>query len=206
MLIWYLARGAGIAAFAALSVATAAGAFTARRTGNSIQALDRRVILQYVHRAAALAGLTLLAAHVGLLLADSFAHVGWVGALVPFASGYRPWQVTLGLAACYLLVTVAVTGIVRSRFARSERAVRAWRRIHTCSYLAWASAALHFLVTGTDSGTWWARTVLVGGVGIVALGVLARLAGRPHTDRRLGAPARPVAEPARQIASMGALR
>ncbi|MDQ1737152.1 MAG: hypothetical protein QOH56_3403 [Pseudonocardiales bacterium] len=202
MLIWYLARGAGIAAFASLSVATGAGAFAASRVPASLPSMERRVIVQYVHRAAALAGLLLLVAHIGFLLADSFARVGWLGALVPFASGYRPWQVSLGVVSVYLVVAVAVTGMLRSRLARSEKAVRIWRAIHLSSYLAWAMSAWHFLVSGTDSGTWWARLVLLGGIAVVGSGVLARLSARPAVGNRQAAPQRIV----RPSASVGGRR
>jgi predicted ferric reductase len=188
VLIWYLARGAGIAGFAALSVATGAGAYAARRNRH----LDRRVVWQYVHRTAALSGVCLLIGHVALLLADSFAHVGWVGALVPFASGYRPWQVTLGVLSAYCLLAVTLTGVLRRQFAQPERGAMWWRRIHLAAYLAWALSALHFLTAGTDSGTWWARAVLFGGVAVVAAGVIARsaqLASGPQL-RAVGGPPR----------------
>lgn len=173
MLIWYLARGAGISAFAMLSLATAAGALTSRRSGG----VDRRLILQYVHRSAALTGLVLLALHIGTLLADRYAHVGAVGALVPLAAGYRPVAVSFGVLAGYLLVAAALTGLLRSRFARSDAAGRRWRSIHLVGYAAWASAAWHFYTVGTDAGQWWARLTLLAGVGAVALGLLGRLVG-----------------------------
>jgi hypothetical protein len=189
VLIWYLARGAGITAFVAFSVTTGAGAFVARRRGN----FERRVVVQYIHRAAALCGLALLAVHIVLLLADSYAGVGWKGALLPFASGYRPWQITLGLLAMYLIVTISVTGIMRARFASSERAVRWWRAIHISSYAAWTMSAVHFLSSGTDSGTWWALTALFCGVAIVLSGVIARLVDGPQLVARAEAPARATA-------------
>jgi hypothetical protein len=180
MLTWYLARGAGIAAFATFSLATAAGAVTARRAAG----IQSRVILQYVHRAAALAGLLLIALHISMLVADSYANVGLPGVLVPFASGYRPFAVTLGLLAMYLLVAVAVTGLLRSRFARSAKAVRVWRRIHLASYGAWALSAAHFYTAGTDAGHWWALLVLFAGIAVVAAGVAVRLTDRQPVVRR----------------------
>jgi len=186
MLIWYIARGAGVAAFAALSVATAAGAYTSRSTTR----VERRVIVQYLHRAAALSGITLLVIHIGALLLDSYAHVGALGATIPFASGYRPAQVTLGLVAMYLFVAVAISGAMRSRFTRSDKAIRVWRSIHLGSYGAWALSAWHFLVSGTDSHQAWARIVLLGGIGIVGLGVTARLADAELVTTRTDAPAR----------------
>jgi DMSO/TMAO reductase YedYZ heme-binding membrane subunit len=182
MLMWYLARGAGITAFAALSVATGVGAFSARRGGRpSAAQFERRVIWQYVHRAAALTGVAMLVLHIATLLADSYAHVGWVGALVPFASAYRPLAVTLGLLSMYCLVAVTVTGILRSRFAVSERASRWWRRIHLLAYAAWGMSALHFLTSGSDAGTWWARLVLLSGCAIVLAGAAVRLVDGPSS-------------------------
>ena len=198
MLIWYLARGAGISAFAMLSLATAAGALTSRRSGG----VDRRLILQYVHRSAALTGLTLLALHIGTLLADRYAHVGATGALFPLASGYRPVAVSFGVLAMYLLVVAALTGLLRSRFARSDAAGRRWRSIHLAGYAAWVSAAWHFYTVGTDAGQWWARLTLLAGIGAVALGLLGRLVGPAAIDpgpaAPLGVPERPRhREPAR---------
>jgi predicted ferric reductase len=192
MLIWYLARGAGISAFGALSVATAAGALASRRT----PALQRRLVLQYVHRSAAMAGLGLLALHIPLIVADSYANVGLLGAFVPFTSGYRPVGVALGLLGMYLLVAVAVTGALRSRFAHSARATRTWRAVHLLSYVAWASAAIHFWLVGTDTKQWWALAVLFGGVALVALAAITRLAGRPAHRRTapLGVAAQPLVQ------------
>ena len=185
MLIWYLARGAGIAAFAALSVATAAGAVTARRS----DAIQRRVLTQYLHRAAALTGVLLLMLHLTAVLLDSYAHVGLLGAVLPLASQYRPFAVALGVLATYLLVAVTVSGLLRASFASSARAVRAWRGIHLASYGAWALSAGHFLTAGTDAGQWWARLVLLAGVGIVAAGVIVRLTERQPAIR----PSAPIA-------------
>jgi len=180
MLIWYLARGAGISAFCMLSVATAAGAVTSRRS----TLLGRRLVLQYVHRAAALTGLVLLALHITTILADRYAGVGAAGALLPLASGYRPVAVSFGVLAMYLLVGAVLTGLLRSRFARSETAQRRWRSIHLAGYLAWASAAWHFYTVGTDATEWWARLVLLAGIAAVAVGLLGRLtAPQPPAGR-----------------------
>ena len=175
MLIWYLARGAGISAFAMLSLATAAGALTSGRGGS----IGRRLVVQYVHRSAALTGLALLALHIVTILADRFAGVGAVGAVLPLASGYRPVAVSFGVLAMYLLVAAAVTGLLRTRFARSEVASRRWRGIHLAGYAAWAASAWHFYTVGTDAGQWWARLVLLAGIGAVAGGLLGRLAVPP---------------------------
>jgi len=196
VLIWYLARGAGISAFAMLSLAAGAGALTSRRGG----AAGRRLILQYVHRSAALSGLVLLALHIGTLLADRYAQVGAAGALLPLASGYRPVAVSFGVLALYLLAAAALTGLLRSRFARSDAAGRRWRSIHLAGYAAWASAAWHFFSAGTDAGQWWARLTLLAGIGAVVLGLLGRLAG-PTVP-----PGVPELPRQRELARIGGLR
>lgn len=181
MILWYLARAAGIVAFASLSVATGLGALTARSTAGApsadrARAVERRVVWQYAHRAAALVGVTLIGLHVGTLLADPYADVG-VRGLLPFGSGYRPLAVTFGVLAAYLLVAVVVTGLLRGRMARSAAGARRWRYVHVTAYLAWAASAWHFLQAGTDAGTWWALAVLFAGTAVVAGGVGARLLG-----------------------------
>lgn len=184
MIAWYLARGAGLAAFLTLSIATGMGAVTARRHAN----VDNRVVLQYLHRAAALSGVALLGLHISMLLVDSYAHVGWVGALVPLQSGYRPLAVTLGVLSMYLLAIVTLTGILRGRFAGSERAARWWRAIHVSAYAGWAMSAWHFLTAGSDAGRWWARLVLFAGVAVVAAGLAVRLGDRRLVTTRTQAP------------------
>lgn len=189
MILWYLARAAGITAFACLSLATGLGALTARN-GRDI---DRRVVWQYAHRAAALVGVTLIGLHIVTLVADSYAHVGLTG-LLPFGSGYRPLAVTLGVLALYLLAAVAVTGMLRGRMARSAAGARRWRYVHVSAYAAWALSAVHFLLAGTDTGTWWARAVLLGGVAVVGTGVAGRIfaPARPVTASATFVRARPL--------------
>src|SRR5207237_5743978 len=101
---------------------------------------DQRVIVQYAHRTAASLGLAVLGLHITAILGDSLAHVGVIGALVPFTSSYRPLWVGLGSIAMYVVVLVAATGYLRGRMAASERATKAWRSIHVASYGAWGLA------------------------------------------------------------------
>lgn len=179
MILWYLARAAGITAFACLSIATGLGALTARNGAR----IERRVIWQYMHRTAALIGVALIGLHIVTLLADPYANVGLTG-LLPFGSGYRPLAVTFGVLSLYLVVAVMVTGLLRGRIARSVAGARRWRYVHITAYAAWAASAWHFLQAGSDSGSWWARTVLVAGALVVIAGVVAGgVAGRLRSSR-----------------------
>ena len=155
MTLWYTARGAGLAALVVLTLSTSLGALTSVK----IRSSAARVVMQYTHRAAAAVGLGLIALHVGTIVADAKAGVGVRGALVPFASAYRPNAVALGSIAAYLLVTLAALALARGRLAASARGAAWWRRVHTLAYGAWALAMLHGLTAGTDAGLTWVRTL-----------------------------------------------
>lgn len=182
MLLWYTARGAGLAAMVLLTVATAGGALQSSRR------LDpaRRVVLQYVHRAAAVAGLVVVVLHVTTVLLDRYSGVGPVGALVPGWSGYRGWQVALGTVALYGFVAVSALGAARRSMARSGRGSRTWRGLHVSSYAFWAVAVLHGFATGTDMTRAWAVGLTVACIAAVVGAVGFRLAEprAPHVPVR----------------------
>ena len=172
MTIWFTARGAGLSALVLLTMSTCLGALVSRRGPAT-----RRYVIQYLHRVCAGFGLAVLALHIGTILADSYAHVGWRGALIPFTSGYRPTWVALGSLAAYTFIAVALLGLARGRMAASARGARMWRGLHCLAYVGWASAIWHGFLSGTDSSVGWVRLLYVGCVvavlGSVALRVIA---------------------------------
>lgn len=189
MTVWFLARSAGLTALVLLSVATGLGSMISARVPVDPR---RRVVLQYVHRSAAGVGLAALGLHLTTILADSFAHVGVVAALVPFTAEYRPTWVGLGSIAAYTFALVGVTGFLRGRMAGSATGARIWRGVHLLAYAGWASAMLHGLRSGTDNSVTWVRWLYLGCLGVVIAGVGIRLlvgppqrlaTGRRPTDR-----------------------
>ncbi len=177
MTIWYIARGAGLAALLLLTVTTCLGALMSGR-GTAAN----RVVAGYVHRVTASLGLGVLALHVGTILADSFAHVGLIGALVPFTSGYRPTWVGLGTVAVYTFVLVAAVGLARGRIATSAAGARAWRYLHGLAYAGWGLALLHGIRSGTDTSLGWVRVLYLG----CGIAVIAATAVRVGLERRPG--------------------
>jgi predicted ferric reductase len=181
MNVWFTARGAGLSALVLLSVSTCVGALVSLRFTPAA-----RFVVQYLHRACAGLGLTVLALHVGTILADSYAHVGWRGALVPFTSGYRPTAVALGSLAAYTFLAVAVLGLARGRLAGSPRAARVWRYLHGLAYLGWGTAILHGFTAGTDSSLPWVRSIYLACLIAVAGSVAIRVrAGSPRVQGAL---------------------
>jgi predicted ferric reductase len=188
MSIWFIARGAGLSAMVLLTASTCLGALSSGRG-----TIGTRVVGQYVHRVVASLGLAVLALHIWAILTDSYAHVGWVGALVPFTSGYEPNRVAIGSLAVYSVVVAALVGATRRGFANSRHGAAVWRYLHGVAYLACGLSILHGFTTGTDSSVGWVRVLYV--LCLVALGsTLAVRLARPHRPDLVRH-----AEPAREL-------
>jgi predicted ferric reductase len=184
MNVWFTARGAGLSALVLLTLATSLGALVSRR-GTSATA-GRRYVLQYLHRAFAGLGVAVLTLHIGTILADSYAGVGWRGALIPFTSRYRPTWVALGSLAAYTFLFVAVLGMARGRMAASPRGAKVWRGLHSLAYFGWALALVHGFNSGTDSSVGWVRALYVACIAAVvgsAAGRLVQVRRRTPTAR-----------------------
>lgn len=174
MTLWYLARGAGLAALIAFTASTALGALaTTGRSG--ARGLDRRYLRQMAHRSAAVTGLLMLATHVVLILTDVYVNVSLTDSLLPFTAGYRPLAVGLGTISVYVFVLVAIAGAARGRLATSARSARNWRRIHLTAYAGWALSMGHGILAGTDTGTRWTTAIYIACGAAVALAVATRL-------------------------------
>lgn len=170
--LWFTARGAGLSALIALSLAVGLGAIASMR----LRSASTRVVLQYLHRTAAVLGLALIFVHVTTLVLDSKAHVGLAGAIIPFASHYRPNSIALGSIAMYSLLAVAALGAARGRMASSHRAVLTWRALHALAYPIWAIALLHSILSGTDRSQGWVIMLDLACVVFVVFSVGFRLA------------------------------
>ncbi len=190
--VWMTARGAGLSALLLLSITTAIGVVVSGR-GRA----TTRVVVQYVHRVAASLGLGVLLLHIGTILADSYAHVGVRGAVVPFTSSFRATWVGLGTIAAYTFLAVAALGFARGRMAGSTRGAAIWRAVHMSSYAGWAIAMVHGVYSGTDTSVPWVRWLYVICGGLVVGALAARLADGRRTDLVRGAAAYRSAPPSR---------
>lgn len=171
MNLWFTARGAGLSALVLLTISTCLGALVTRRF-----APGARYVVQYLHRACAGLGVTVLVLHIATILADSYAHVGWRGALLPFTSGYRPTAVALGSLAAYTFLAVAVLGLARGRMAASPTGALVWRWLHGLAYVGWGAAMLHGFTAGSDSSIGWVRLLYVACLGAVVASLSSRFA------------------------------
>ena len=156
MLPWVLGRGLGLAAIAALAGLSLVGLWRRHPLRASLPVL-KPAALAKVHTVLASATMALLAGHVAAILADSYAKVGIVGALIPMQSAYQPWPVTLGTVSLWLLLLIWAT----ARLSKSV-AKRSWKAVHRASMFTFGCVWLHGLTIGTDSAKLRPAYIVVG--------------------------------------------
>jgi len=167
---WLLARATGMVAFVALSLEVIVGLLVSTRAGDRWLGRAHAIDL---HRWLSPLALALVLGHAGVLLADGHVRFDALDVLVPFASGYRPTAVAIGVIAAYLAVLVHASFGLRRRLGAT-----AWRRLHYLSFVAFVAAAVHALAAGTDSARPWAALVYAVPLAIVAGLIVTRLARR----------------------------
>jgi len=172
--LWYATRATGVMALVLLTATVVLGvAGTARFATPQWP----RVITARLHRNLSLLAVAFVAAHVLTTVLDSYAPVGWISVIVPFASPYRTFWLGLGTVAFDLLLAVVVTSLLRARLG-----YRTWRAVHWLGYACWPVALWHGLGTGTDSKLSWLLALDAACVAAVAGAMgwrLSLIRGRP---------------------------
>lgn len=177
---WYLTRSTGAVAMLLLSLAVALGVLDVQRWSTLRWP---RFIVDSIHRNAALLALVFLVLHILTSVLDSFAPIGLIDAVVPFAGAYRPFWLGLGAVSFDLIVAVIVTSLLRARMGYSS-----WRAVHWLSYASWPIALLHGFGTGSDANSVWLQVLSAICLAMVVAAVLARVAsGWPENIRIRGA-------------------
>ncbi len=174
MATWVLGRAAGVASYVLLLLLVVTGLVLSHPWARHLSFPAPRTRLT-IHATLSLFTLAFTVLHLVVLALDPWAKVGWIGALLPMASGYRPVAVSLGVLALWAGVVTGVT----ARFAGSF-AARHWWPIHKVAaallLLVWA----HSVFAGSDVA---GLTVfyIVTGLFVVALAV-TRYAARTPAD------------------------
>lgn len=121
-------RPLAFSAFLMLTVAMVSGELVAGR----LVAASRRRRVFGIHRASAVAGLGLVALHVG-------------DVVVPGYAGFDPWTVSWANSSWIVLGVAAAAGIVASLIAWLSRraAARRWRTLHLAAYAGFGAAVVH---------------------------------------------------------------
>lgn len=178
--LWYATRGAGITSLVLLTGTVFLGIVTSFDISGPRMP---RFVTGVLHRNVALLALCFLGVHIATTVIDGYAPIGWIDAVVPFASSYHPIELGLGTVAFDVLLALIATSLLRSRIAPST-----WRGIHLLAYLCWPIALVHGLLIGTDrTERWMILVVVVCVVPILVAIVLRVLRKRPRVDGRLEA-------------------
>lgn len=145
--LWYLTRGTGLVALVLLTASVLLGILEL-----SQWATPRwpRFVTAGLHKNISLLVTAFLGAHIVTSVLDSFAPIGWLDAVLPFTSDYRPIWLGLGALAGDLLIALIITSLVRQRLG-----YRSWRAVHWFAYASWPVALVHGLGTGSDVRTPW---------------------------------------------------
>ncbi|HEX4219409.1 MAG TPA: ferric reductase-like transmembrane domain-containing protein [Acidimicrobiales bacterium] len=141
--LWYLTRASGLVSLVLLSGTVVLGIVAS--VGWTTERWPR-FLSQSVHRNLSLLCLVLIAVHVVTTVADGYVPIGYLDAVIPFRTPYRPIWVGFGALAFDMLLAVAITSGLRRRIG-----TRAWRGVHWLAYLCWPVALLHGLGAGSDT-------------------------------------------------------
>ncbi|MFZ1881458.1 MAG: ferric reductase-like transmembrane domain-containing protein [Gaiellaceae bacterium] len=155
---WLLARAAGLAAYALLTLSILAGLVLKSRPFARLKAAT----VTEVHKTLALTGLGALCLHAVALVLDSTVKVSLVALVVPGLVAYRPAAVAAGVVAGWLLAIVTASFWLRKRIG-----IRAWRRLHWFTYALFGLATVHGITAGTDATQPWVRGLYLGALGSV---------------------------------------
>ena len=142
---WIVGRASGLAAYGLLLTVVVMGLLLAHpwRTRWSRPGRATRIRL---HAGLATFTLAFTVLHVVVLATDSYAGVGWRGALLPLGASYRPVPVTLGVIGLYAGLLAGVTAALAGRVP-----ARLWWPLHKVSVSTLVLVWLHGLSAGSDS-------------------------------------------------------
>lgn len=139
---WVLARVAGLASYAALAIALVTG--IALRTA-VLDWLGSNRLVRSLHEYTIVLWVPLAIIHVGSLLLDSTARIGWLDVFIPLHSSYGTLAIGLGALSLDVLLVVSVAAYFKRRMPKDV-----WLWIHRLSYVAFAAVFLHAVLSGTD--------------------------------------------------------
>jgi sulfoxide reductase heme-binding subunit YedZ len=139
---WYVTRGAGLVAFALLTLSMTVGLLISSR--ETVLGLPKRLVFE-LHQFVSGMALAATALHAGVLLFDRYVPFSPMEVVLPFASSYERLGTGLGVLGLWALGIVMASSLARRRIGQ-----KAWRRLHLLSFAAWAMALAHAPLAGSD--------------------------------------------------------
>lgn len=175
---WVLGRAAGVASYVILLLLVVTGLVLSHPWARHLSFPSPRTRLT-IHATLSLFALAFTVLHLVSLALDPWAKVGWLGAVLPMASTYRPVPVSLGVLALW---AGAITGIT-AKFAGSF-AARYWWPIHKVAAALLVMVWAHSVFAGSDVNS-LTLFYIVTGLFVLALAVTRYAARTPadHVDQ-----------------------
>lgn len=166
--LWYITRAAGVSAYVLLAVVVDLGILRslARQLGERVS-----WVLDEVHQFVALLAAAFVALHLGVLLFDPFITFSVANLLLPIGEPYQSLGVSLGVIGLYALIVVLVSSWLRRYVSHWL-----WRGLHYGSFGVFILVTLHGLLSGSDSGLGWLRSVYFAALASMLFLTVMRLA------------------------------
>lgn len=161
---WYVTRASAITAYLLMFMAIIWGA---GMTTGLIYRLANPVKAWLIHKYISVGLGAMVLVHMISLLFDEYLEFSVRHLLIPFASGFKPLYLTLGIASFYVLLIIVLSSLLfRLRWPRL------WRAIHYLTYPLFVATLFHGLYIGTDSQSQAMQSVYWS-TGIIFTGLLA---------------------------------
>ena len=149
---WYLSRTSGFVAYVLLWLSMVFGLLLTNKLAKSTTGIPAAFDL---HQFTSLLGLAFTLFHALILLGDKYIGYSLAQLIVPFSQqDFKPVWVGVGQLGFYLMAVVTFTFYIRELITQ-----RGWRLVHYASFAMWMMALGHGLLTGTDTGVWWADAI-----------------------------------------------
>lgn len=176
---WLIARASGLAAYALLTATLVAGLTLKTRVLRRVKPAS----ITDVHRFLSLTGLLAVAAHCVALVLDTTVEVSLPALVIPGLVPYRTLWTALGVVTLELMVILHVSFRLRKLIGN-----RMWRRLHYASFVAFAGATAHGLLSGSDSAHLWALALYAVSVGLIVALTTWRIDATAAKQRAKAAP------------------
>ncbi len=140
--LWYASRATGVVALLLLTAVMLLGLLVTRQ--GRLPGLPRFAV-SGLHRNLSLLAVAFVVVHVVAAVADGYVKIPLTAAVIPLASSYERFWLTLGAVSLDLMLAAAVTSLLRRHLSR-----RAWRAVHLTAYLSWPVAWFHSVFASGD--------------------------------------------------------
>ncbi|HEY1972270.1 MAG TPA: ferric reductase-like transmembrane domain-containing protein [Pseudonocardia sp.] len=176
--LWFASRATGLVTLVLLTMTMALGMMGAGRYSGTRWP---RFTLTALHRNISLTTVVFLAVHSSTAIIDPYAGIGWLDAVLPFGSVYRPFWLGLGAIGADLMIAVLVSSMLRVRISP-----RLWRLIHLASYACWPVGLVHgWGIGGKDSRLPWVLGLEMSCSLLILVALVWRLRNPAHPDTEL---------------------